>query len=141
MAKKKRNRFKSQQGNHSHAGISADSSPNYDLMPPLFSLERVQQKGYCLSDLCQTDKAAFAQAIFKRRQIPWSDIKKLNKHALGFEKIVKSAIKTPIPPFITDEIEHFLAFRFQGLKPMVGYRQKNIFVVLWFDQNFTLYKH
>ena len=98
MAKKKRSRVKSLQGNKGHANISADPSPDYDRMPPLFSLERVQQKGYCLSDLCQADKAAFAQAIFKRRQILWSDIKKIDKHALGFEKIAKSAIKTPIPP-------------------------------------------
>jgi hypothetical protein len=35
-----------------------------------------------------------------------------------------------LPPCITDEVEHFLAFRFNGKKPMVGYRVNEVFYVL-----------
>lgn len=141
MAKGKGNRIKSPQVSKSDSGIFANSTPNYDLMPPVFSLERIQQSGYCLSDLCKEDKAAFADAIFKRKSITWSDIKKLDRHALGFEKIDKSSIKAPLPRFITEDMDHFLAFRFNGMKPMIGYRKQNIFFVLWFDKDFTLYAH
>lgn len=141
MAKGKGNRIKSPQVSKSDSGISANSTPNYDLMPPVFSLERIQQSGYCLSDLCKDDKAAFAESIFKRKSISWSDIKKIDRHSLGFEKIDKSSIKAPMPPFITEDMDHFLAFRFHGMKPMVGYRKQNIFFILWFDKDFTLYNH
>ena len=44
-----------------------------------------------------------------------------------------------MPPFITDDVDHFLVFRFGGDKRMVGYRQHDKFYVLWFDHNLTLY--
>lgn len=141
MAKGREPRIKNLHSSKTDAGIAANAAPNYDLMPPIFSLERVQPTGYCLSNLCKEDKAAFADAIFKRKSITWSDIKKLDRHALGFEKIDKSSIKAPLPRFITEDMDHFLAFRFNGMKPMIGYRKQNIFFVLWFDKDFTLYAH
>lgn len=141
MAKGREPRIKNLHSSKTPAGIAANAAPNYDLMPPIFSLERVQPTDYCLSNLCKEDKAAFADAIFKRKSITWSDIKKLDRHALGFEKIDKASIKAPLPRFITEDMDHFLAFRFNGMKPMIGYRKQNIFFVLWFDKDFTLYAH
>ncbi len=114
---------------------------NYDNTPPIFSLEKVQQGDYCLSELDKEDKSMFADAIFKRRELTWSQIKGAGRHALGAEKIPKSSIKAPIPAFITDDVDDFLVFRYNGKKPMVGYRKQNIFFVLWFDHNYTLYSH
>ena len=82
MAKKNNSRIQSPKGNKGKTGnahILVNSSPNYDQMPPLFSLERIQQTGYCLSDLGKDGRAAFADAIFKRREIPWSEIKKIRQ--------------------------------------------------------------
>lgn len=142
MGKKNKARIKKSKAKRSQSGVSADvSEPNYDTMPPIFSLERIQATNYCLSKLCKDDKAAFSDSIYKRKQVTWSDIKKIGRHSLGFEKISKSSIKAPIPTFITDDVDHFLAFRFSGMKPMVGYRNKNVFFVLWFDHDFTLYDH
>lgn len=121
--------------------ITIPENINYDTKPPVFSLERVQSGNYCFSILNQEDKAQFAESIFKRRSLTWSEIKNINRHGLGFEKISKDAIKTSLPPFIKDDVEHFIAFRFNGMKPMVGYRVKDIFYVLWFEHNFTLYSH
>jgi len=121
--------------------FSAVEPVNYDELPPVFSLERIQTGKYCFSVLNQHQKSAFSEAIFKRRFVSWQEIKKQHRHALGFEKIARSSLKITVPKFITDDVEHFLAFRFDGLKPMVGYRQKNVFFVLWFDHDFTLYKH
>jgi len=115
--------------------------PNYDKLPPIFSLEKLVGDKYCFSNLNDTDKKQFAESIFKRKNLSWSDIKKANRHALGFEKISKDSIKGTKPSFITDDINEFLAFRFSGMKPMVGYRTQNIFYVLWFDLDYTLYKH
>jgi len=114
---------------------------DYDNQPPLFSLERLMQGHYCFSNLEPKDKAAFAESIFKRRNIPWKEIKFLPRHGLGIEKISKSSIKTALPKNITEDFNYFLAFRFSGKKPMVGYRVHEIFYVLWFDHDFTLYEH
>lgn len=46
-----------------------------------------------------------------------------------------------MPEFITEDKANLLAFRFSGKKPMVGYRIRNIFYVLWFDAAFELYDH
>jgi len=83
----------------------------------------------------------FAEAIFRRKCLTWKQIRQLPRHGLGTEKIPKSSIKAPIPQFITDDVNDFLAFRYHGKRPMVGYRQKDIFFVLWFDSDFTLYEH
>lgn len=114
---------------------------NYDDHPPIFSLERLQNGRYCFSKMDVDHKASFAEAIFKRRNTSWAEIKKTGRHKLGFEKIDRKSISAPIPKFITEEVDHFLAFRFSGMKPMVGYRLRDVFYVLWFDSSFDLYPH
>ncbi|MAC47019.1 MAG: hypothetical protein CMI12_09210 [Oceanospirillum sp.] len=135
-----RKRIKARQPKQGYS-VKALDVPNYDNSPPVFSLERVQQGNYCFSSLDQTHKAQFAEAIFRRRGITWREIKSVDRHSLGFEKIARSGIKAPIPAFITEDEESFLAFRYNGMSPMVGYRVRDVFYVLWFDHNFTLYKH
>jgi len=121
--------------------FSSQKTIDYDNQPPIFSLERLMPGHYCFSSLEQKDKAAFAESIFKRRNIPWKEIKNLPRHGLGIEKISKSSIKTALPKNITEDFNYFLAFQFSGKKPMVGYRVHEIFYVLWFDHDFTLYEH
>ncbi len=121
--------------------LTAEEPADYSNMPLLFSLERIQSGAYCLSSLDKDHKAAFADAMFKRKALTWNEIHKSNRHGLGYEKIPVSSIKVTLPKFITDDQTHLLAFRFNGLKPMVGYRTKNVFYVLWFDHDFSLYNH
>jgi len=137
----KANKASTKQSTKRKSGITAREPVDYDLMPPVFSLERLTSSDYCLSKLDKDEKAAFADAIFKRRNSTWKEIKGCGRHSIGFEKIARSSIKAPIPSFITNDTDHFLAFRFDSKKPMVGYRRDNIFFVLWFDRGFTLYKH
>jgi len=113
----------------------------YDNNFPIFSLEKLQPGKYCLSSLDQENKAKFADAIFRRKSLTWNQIKQQDRHGLGTEKIPKTQVKAPIPKFITDDFEFFLAFRYSGLKPMIGYRQRDIFFIIWFDHDFTLYNH
>ena len=118
-----------------------ETTINYDERPPIFSLERLQSGKFCLQNLDQDGKANFAEAIFRRKGQTWKSIKGMPKHGLGFEKINVDSIKAAIPPFITPDVEYFLAFRFHGKKSMVGYRKNDVFYVLWFDSSFTLYNH
>jgi len=52
----------------------------------------------------------------------------------------RNALKAPVPDDIDDDGE-FLALRFSGKKPMVGFRSSRIFHVVWFDSKFSLYEH
>ncbi len=127
--------------NKQGARIKSAEPVDYDRRPPTFSLEKIQPGKYCLSNLDQKNKAMFADAIFRRKGLAWNEIKRIPRHGLGTEKIPKSAIKAPIPRFITEDSESFLVFRYNGQQPMVGYRVKDIFYVLWFDHDFSLYDH
>lgn len=121
--------------------ITAIEPKNYDDVPPVFSLEKIVRGKYCFSKLCNEDKRQFAESIYKRRDTLWKDINNGSRHKSGTEKIPKRQIRGSIPKFITDDFKDFLVFRFSGMKPMVGYRDKNIFYVLWFDHDFSLYNH
>lgn len=121
--------------------LIVEEPEDYNKMILLFSLERLQRKDYCLSKLRKEDKAAFADSIFKRKSITWNQIQQMDRHGLGHEKIEVSSIKVAIPKFITEDEHNLLAFRYSGMKPMIGYRVRNIFYVLWFDHNFTVYDH
>ena len=140
MAKKPKIK-KPDSGNRNQKIKEPSEGINFDLRPPLFSLERLQAGDHCFSALSKDLKAAFADAIFKRKNTNWSLLKQSGRHALGFEKISKDSIKAPIPQNIKEDEKHFLAFRFNGKCPMVGYRVNDIFYILWFDHNFTLYSH
>lgn len=106
-----------------------------------FSFERVQAGDYCFSVLDKDDMASVAKAMYRRKTMTWVDILSADRHGLGTEKMPKGDIKAPMPPFVTDDMDHFLVLRFNGMKPMVGYRKGRIFYILWFDHNFTLYDH
>jgi len=70
----------------------------------------------------------------------WAQINQAPRHGLGYEKISHTSIKAAIPPHITEDV-NFLAFRFSGKAPMVGYRKQEVFYIVWLDRNFTLYDH
>ncbi len=140
---KKKSRIKSPEKNTKTSfGIKTPVEPeNFDLKFPVFSLERLQGGDFCFSCLQTDHKAAFADAIFKRKSCTWAGLKQMDRHALGFEKIPLDQIKTGIPDSIKEDRDYFLSFRYSGKHPMVGYRIKDIFYILWFDHNMTLYDH
>jgi hypothetical protein len=70
----------------------------------------------------------------------WSEIIQAPRHGMGFETITRTAIRRPIPTHITEDVT-FIAFRFNGLKPMIGYRIEGMFHIIWFDCRFDLYDH
>ncbi len=70
----------------------------------------------------------------------WDQIRMAHRHGLSTEKINRSAIKASLPPSITPDLS-FYALRFDGMKPMVGYKSDFIFHVVYLDRAFTLYDH
>ena len=116
---------------------SAEKSP--DQLPPSFSLQYLSSE-FCVSCCEQQEKAHFADTLRKLSQFTWAELKQKNRHKLGFEKISRSSIKVGIPQHVQEDVT-FIAFRFDGMKPMVGYRSGHIFYILWLDRNFSVYDH
>ena len=122
---------------HTHSS----SNVNYEDECPVFSFKYLA-KGtkYCISNCIDDDKIAFVDQFFKLSRLSWKQIKNNDRHKLGCEKINHFSIKTAIPPNITPDVI-LLAFRFNGKKPMIGFRDKATFHIIWFDKDFTLHNH
>ncbi|KAM3114204.1 hypothetical protein [Phormidesmis sp. 146-33] len=93
---------------------------------PIFCLQYLRQD-FCLSDCTKDEKAAFADTLHKLSQITWNEIISSPRHGVGYEYISRNAIRSGVPSHLKDDVR-FLAFRFSGKKPMVGYRDENIWV-------------
>jgi hypothetical protein len=63
-----------------------------------------------------------------------------HEYGAGYERISRDAIRSGIPAHLKEDV-NFIAFRFCGKAPMVGYRDENIFHVVWIDRAFSLYDH
>jgi hypothetical protein len=108
--------------------------------PPHFSLEHLSNDKHFTLDTCTKDqKAAFADKLRQLSKLTWAQIMNAGRHGQGLEKISRDSIKSPVPSLY--RAEHFLAFRFFGKAPMVGYREGRTFFIIWLDPNFKLYNH
>ena len=106
---------------------------------PVFSFEHLV-KGHSVKDCEKRDQAALALKLQTLSQLTWGEIKLEDRHKNGFEKIPCDIIKAPKPAVITPDVT-LIAFRYSGLKPMVGFRKDRIFYIVWLDKNFKLYDH
>ncbi|GCE65776.1 hypothetical protein OMCYN_01722 [cyanobiont of Ornithocercus magnificus] len=108
----------------------------------IFSFEQVQEEsGFGFSELDKHDKSAVSEALFKRRNFSWNDLIQAGKYGLGTEKIPVRSVKASKPKFITEDAKDYLALRFNGKKPMLGYREGGVFYILYFDSKYSLYNH
>jgi hypothetical protein len=114
-----------------------DTSP--EQQKPIFSLHYLS-RDFCLSACTKDEKAAFSDTLRKLSQITWNEISSSPRHGTGYERIRRDALRSSIPPHLQDDV-NFIAFRFFGRAPMVGYRDENIFHVVWIDRTFSLYDH
>lgn len=122
-------------------------APNYQKRCIKFSLRDVQDASACgFADLPKDHKAAFAEAMHKRKAMMWADIVKVGRKQLGYEFIARDAIKPSTAALVGEASKRteFMAFRYHQGMAMVGYRHEDIFYVLWFDHNFgnkSVYDH
>ncbi|GAB6393517.1 MAG: hypothetical protein MdMp014T_2890 [Treponematales bacterium] len=84
------------------------------------------------SDLCLT--------LERLSALTWTDIEGAHRHGLGAEKISRDAIKPDLPGGVPKSAT-LLAIRFSGKAPMIGYRERNIFHIVFLDGHFSVYNH
>lgn len=106
---------------------------------PAFSFKYLQ-KGFHIDDCTQDEQIHLLQSIIKRSQITWGKLEQAQRHGLGKENISINSIKASIPTCIKGDTKLW-AFRFYGHAPFVGFREGEIFNIVWIDRSFTLYNH
>jgi len=116
-----------------------EATTDFNRQKPIFSLQFVDPP-YCISCCDKDEKASFAGMLLNMSKMTWNELRNAPRHGMGCEKISHDAIHRPIPAGITEDVT-LLAFRFHAKKTMVGYRVKEIFHIIWFDRDFTLYDH
>ena len=113
---------------------------NFNREPVTFSLKFMDQGKYGVSSCEHEDMEAFLRTMHKLSQLTWEKVISTNRHKLGCEYIEQKSIHASMPSCITPDIR-LMAFRFSGMKPMVGFRIRDTFYVVWLDRDFSLYKH
>lgn len=106
-------------------------------LKPHFSFYHLQD-GFRISDCQAVDKGEFAQRLQELSQLTWNQIVLSPRQGLGSEKIDRESIKVAIPEHLSRD-KRILAFRFGGGARIVGYREDQIFHVVWIDPNHNVY--
>lgn len=133
------NRFNSQKPKGGKRIVAPEPPVSTDNQPPIFCLKYIQND-FCISKCERDEKASFADTLYVLSRQTWVQLIQRNRHHGGFEKIPQNQIKAGVPDVITPET-NLIAFRFDGLKAMVGFRSGSVFHILWLDRAFVLYKH
>lgn len=120
-------------------GVPEESGKDWLSERPIFSLQHLQP-GYTVDDCGRDERAAFASALWRRSQLTWQQIIQVSRHGLGSETIARSAVKVAIPSVITPDVT-LIAFRYNGLKPMIGFKRLSTFHVIWIDPKRSVYDH
>jgi hypothetical protein len=121
------------------AGISLRENPGVSFKdePPKFSLRYVQPD-YCISLCKPSERLDFVNAMLKRKDRAWKHLESDPHQGLGCE-VIRNGVNVRIPDCAKDKA--ILSFKFSGKKSMVGFRERDIFYILWFDRDFSVYDH
>jgi len=117
----------------------SESEPPDDLQRPKFCLEHLVS-GFSVLDCNKEQKAAFADRLREISCLSWRDLRNTGRHEQGYETISHSAIRVAIPGAITEDVR-IIAFRFWDQAPLLGFRNKAIFHIVWLDPRRQVYRH
>lgn len=107
---------------------------------PVFCFKYIH-KDFGLNKCNDEEKIKLLERVAMLSKMTWPEIQTAPKHGVGSEKIERDSIIPPIPLDLTEDVKHLLALRFDGKKPIVGYRNKFIFHILYIDRSFEVYNH
>jgi hypothetical protein len=128
------------------------SAESYQVSPPLqkafddndgivFSFQFLQKK-YDLDNksLSKDNKIQLLKKLVGISKTSWSSLVLKDKKS-GFERLNKNAISS-LPSIITDDIDKLYVLRFASQEcRLIGFRQGNIYHILYIDPDLSLYKH
>lgn len=139
MAAKKKIRFPIANAG-THIKLPPSSVVLQQIDYPVFCFKHLDRE-YHLTQCTVEEKCSLANKLFQLSQMSWNAVQLSGRHQNGSEKIARSSIRRPVPSFVSEDVQHLLAIRFDGMKPMVGHRSGPIFHILFLDRDFSLYQH
>ena len=107
---------------------------------PIFSLQYMQA-GWCVVDCDREQKGAFADKLHELSQLNWVDIIMTHRRGNGLERLPCGCIRQRVPDSVAEEVSELIAIRFWKKRRMVGYRDRDVFHILWLDLSGKLYDH
>jgi hypothetical protein len=134
------NRIKGLEGKKTKHANPLHTDTTFSFEHPIFCFKHLH-KDYHIDKCTDNEKKQLIDKIIKISSITWKELEYASRKGLGAEKIQITSIKPSIPASFTDDVNHLLAFRFDGKKPFVGFRNKFVFHVFYIDRSFTLYNH
>ena len=119
-----------------------DNTNESESLPPRFSFRYLSKDSkYGYESLEKDHKVDLINKIVRLSQYTWAELRHLDRHKLGSEKIDKTSLNINLPEVVTEDT-NILAFRFSGMITMLGFRSTwGTFYVIGFDSKFTAYKH
>jgi len=96
------------------------------------------QKGYDFATFRgPEDHTAFSRFLVGIACQPWRDIKLASRRGRGYEKI--HFFLTTKPQGLEDK--DFIAFRGNGIRRFIGFRERQTLYVVWIDMKGETYEH
>lgn len=135
-------KIKSQKGTIQKGKILLDNKSELNFTHPIFCFKYLH-KDYSLEKCTSEEKRCLIEQLVLLSQSDWNTLQLSGRHGVGSEKIEINSLNNGIriPYDLTQEVKHLLAFRFDGKKAIIGYRDRFIFHIFFIDRSFTLYKH
>ncbi len=124
----------------SKISATKNSDPPITFEHPIFCFKYLH-KDYSLSGCGDSERLALINQVVALSQLTWQEIQLSPKHGMGSEKISIKSIKPKLPINFTGDVDHLIALRFDGKKPMVGHRNKCVFHIFYLDTKFSVYNH
>lgn len=94
--------------------------------------------GFGVADCQQAQKAEFAQRLQELSGLTWGDINQAPRDGFGTEKIAQGSVRPAIPSHLSPDV-NLLSFQFGGGSRIIGYRDHQVFHVVWIDPNHRVY--
>lgn len=98
-------------------------------------------KSHDLDQCNDSEKKQFVSQLVLLSNLSWDDIRLSPRHGMGYERISKKSLRISIPSIVTDDVDHLLSLRFDGMKCFLGMRVRSVFHVIAIDRSFDCYNH
>ena len=106
----------------------------------MFTLHHLASKDHCVSSCASHEQAQVALALEKRAQFSWGQLRQMGRKELGYETISRHSLKAAVPTHFTAD-ETPISFRMANHGRLIGFRQDEVFHIVWIDVQFELYAH
>ncbi len=100
------------------------------------------RNGYHFDDCNEAELRHVLRKFSDLSQITWDALRKLGRHAKGYEKIHQNSIKVGLPTNVPGDRAYF-AFRLggKGNAVFIGCRKDRILQIIWLDPKGKVYSH